>query len=164
MLRQQKRTAVLILVCLMLVFVTACSGSNRTNNSAEPNTNNAGSTASSDPTSTSSAEAGPVDWSKRKELTLNVFSTLANFSGEQPGWFAKLAKDKFNIKLNVIQGGIEGKLATQMASGNLGDLIVGMGGKNYTDAIKAGLLLDWTKDGLLDKYGQNMKKYAPYCF
>ena len=30
----------------------------------------------------------------------------------------------------------------------------------YVDATKAGLLLDWNKDGLLDKYGQDIKKYA----
>ena len=34
-----------------------------------------------------------------KELTIDVFDSQANFQGEQTGWFAKLIKDKFNIKI-----------------------------------------------------------------
>ncbi|MBN2984891.1 ABC transporter substrate-binding protein [Cohnella algarum] len=91
---------------------------------------------------------------------------LANFSGEQQGWFAKLVKDKFNLNLNIISSNLEGggdvKFAAMMASGDLGDLVVfGDDGQKYLDAIQTGMLLDWTKDGLLDKYGQNMLKYAP---
>jgi putative aldouronate transport system substrate-binding protein len=78
----------------------------------------------------------------------------------QEGWFAKIVKDKFNIKLNLMSS--EGQvLPSRMASGDLGDLVVwGSQYKEYTDSIKAGLLLDWNKDGLLDKYGPNIKKNA----
>ncbi|NMO97651.1 extracellular solute-binding protein [Paenibacillus lemnae] len=147
MVKQKKWSALIAFVCLMLVFTTACSG-NKDNSDGDKQT-------------PESSKEVITDWSQEEEVTLNVFSTLANFTGEQPGWFAKVVKDKFNIKLNIIQGGLEGKLATQMASGDLGDLIVGMGGKDYTDAVKAGLLLDWTKNGMLDNYGKNMQKYAP---
>nr|WP_306220226.1 extracellular solute-binding protein [Cohnella sp. WQ 127256] len=89
----------------------------------------------------------------------------ANFSGEQPGWFAKVVKDKFNIKLNIIASQLEGgdaKFSTMMASGNLGDLVIfGGSDQKWLDAIDAGMLLDFNKDGLLEKYGQNMLKNAP---
>lgn len=144
MLMKKKWPTFIILVCLVLIFVTACSKSNQTSNNPA-----------------SIGENGEVDWSQEPEVTLNVFSVLANYAGPQPGWFAKLVKDKFNINLNIIQGGVEGRVATQMASGDLGDLIVGMGGKDYTDAIKGGLLLDWTKDDLLETYGKNIMNFAP---
>lgn len=35
-----------------------------------------------------------------KEMTVDVFDSLANVAGAQKGWFAKIVKDKFNIKLN----------------------------------------------------------------
>src|SRR5690606_13737441 len=102
---------------------------------------------------------------ERPEITLDVFSMRSNFSGEQPGWFAKVVKDKFNIKLNIISSNLEGggdvKFQSMMAGGNLGDLII-FGGTDskYLDAIEAGMLLDWNKDGLLDQYGKNLQQYA----
>ena len=36
----------------------------------------------------------------KEPITLNVFSEVANFGGEQKGWFAKEVKDRFNITLN----------------------------------------------------------------
>ncbi|MBW5445256.1 ABC transporter substrate-binding protein [Cohnella sp. CFH 77786] len=92
-------------------------------------------------------------------MTLDVFSNLANYTGEQTGWFAKVVKDKFNIKLNIISGGQQ-KASTLLASGDLGDIAVAIGGDDYKDAIKAGLLLDWKKDGLLDKYGKDLLENA----
>ena len=34
---------------------------------------------------------------KEKTVTLTIYSQLANFSGEQMGWSAKILKDKFNV-------------------------------------------------------------------
>ncbi|MGF7030875.1 putative aldouronate transport system substrate-binding protein [Paenibacillus mucilaginosus] len=142
MTKRTKWTAVTVSVIAMSVFLSACSGFTG-NNSGSKAGNNTGTEESTDP-------------SKQPEITLNVFSNLANFTGEQSGWFGKLIKDKFNIKLNIISGG-EQRAATMMASGDLGDIAVAV---DYKNAIKAGLLLDWNKDGLLDKYGQDIKKYA----
>lgn len=146
--------ALLILMGAMLVFTSACSSNNGGN--AASGGSNAG---------TESGGSGGSDSADRKELTIDVFSMLANYAGEQPGWFAKLVKDKFNIKLNIIASNLAGgqqKIATMMASGDLGDLVVfGTNGKDYQDAIKAGLLLDWTKDGLLDQYGKGLLANAP---
>ncbi|QYR22646.1 ABC transporter substrate-binding protein [Paenibacillus sp. sptzw28] len=140
--KRNKWTAAAVAMIAMLVFLSACSGSAGTN-SATNSGNNTGTEVSTDP-------------SKQPEITLNVFSNLSNYTGEQPGWFGKLIKDKFNIKLNIISGGQQ-RAATMMASGDLGDIAIAI---DIVDASKAGLLLDWNKDGLLDKYGQDIKKYA----
>ncbi len=150
MIIRKKWSALALLICLALV-ISACSGN--TGGNAKP-------TAA--PT-TEGGEAPPSD-APREELTITVFSMLANYAGEQPGWFAKMLKDKFNIKLNIIASNLAGgqqKIATMMASGDLGDLVVfGSNGEDYQDAIKAGLLLDWNKDDLLNKYGPDILKNA----
>lgn len=35
-------------------------------------------------------------------VTLDVFDQLANYSGEQIGWFGQIMLEKFNVKLNII--------------------------------------------------------------
>lgn len=99
--------------------------------------------------------------SHRTTYKVNVFTMLGNYSGLQTGWGAKLIKDKFNMEMNIISSNVEGggdaKFATMMASGNLGDIVIfgsDTDGK-FTDAIKAGFLLDWTQKNRLNKY-------APY--
>lgn len=146
---RKKWTTAAIVMIAILVFTSACSSSK--------GSNTASNTPDSTPSSTASSPAAEetVDFSKQQEITLDVFSNLANFAGEQPGWFAKVVKDKFNIKLNIISGGQQ-KASTMLASGDLGDIAIAIGGDDYKDAIKAGLLLDWKKDGLLDKYGKDI--------
>ncbi|WP_058302561.1 extracellular solute-binding protein [Gorillibacterium timonense] len=143
-----KKTAMTLLSLVMMTSLAACS-TNKSND------------ASPSASGTNGSEAP----SPRPEITLDVFSLTSNFSGDQPGWFAKVVKDKFNIKLNIISPQLEGadaKFSAQMASGNLGDIVIfGGADQKWQDAIKAGMLLDWTKDSLLDNYGKNMLKYAP---
>jgi putative aldouronate transport system substrate-binding protein len=157
MLKGKRWSVLALLVIVALVSITACT-SNSGNPSSQPD-------SKSTTTSTNNGNgAGNSNANNMPELTVTVFSMLSNYAGEQPGWFAKIIKDKFNIKLNIIASNLAGgqqKIATMMASGNLGDLVVfGTNGKDYQDAIKAGLLLDWTKDGLLDKNGQDILKNA----
>ena len=38
----------------------------------------------------------------QKTVTLQVYDQLANYSGEQIGWFGQIMLDKFNVKLNII--------------------------------------------------------------
>ncbi len=86
-------------------------------------------------------------------ITITVFSRLANFSGEQTGWSAKVLKDKFNVVINIIPDS-DGVYETRMESGFLGDIVVwGDDGEDYTRAIEAGLLYDWNADNLLQEYG-----------
>jgi multiple sugar transport system substrate-binding protein/putative aldouronate transport system substrate-binding protein len=97
----------------------------------------------------------------RSLYRIDVYTQLANYAGMQVGWFAKMVKDKFNLEFNIIPAA-EGVYATRMAAGNLGDLVVfGNNGEEFTNAIAAGMLLDWNKNELLDTYGPNIKKNFP---
>ena len=96
---------------------------------------------------------------QEEPITLTIFSELANYSGEQVGWVAKLLKEKFNVILNIIPSG-DGVYETRMESGFLGDIICwGGDGENYTRALKAGLLYDWNDDNLLAEHGPYIKEH-----
>lgn len=113
--------------------------------------------------SNSSSSTSSDSSSKKDLLKLDVFSMTANYAGMQSGWFAKVIKDKFNIELNIIAPNLQGgdsKYATAMAAGNLGDIVIfGADDDKYKNAIKAGVLLDWTKDNLLEKTGKSISSY-----
>lgn len=94
----------------------------------------------------------------KNTVTLNVYSELANFSGEQIGWFAKVIKDKFNVKLNIVKSG-DGVFATRAESKDLGDIVVfGDDSTNYKQAVTGKLLLDWNQDNLVQDYGSYISK------
>ncbi len=96
-------------------------------------------------------------------ITLTVFSELANYAGEMQGWFAKVMLDKFNVKINLVASA-DGVYETRMEDGNLGDIVVwGSDGKNYLQAVEAGLLLDWEEDGILDEYGPYIREHMSYA-
>lgn len=93
------------------------------------------------------------DGNKEEPVTLTVFSELANFSGEQTGWVAKMLLEKFNVVLNIIPS-TAGVYETRMEDGFLGDIVVfGGDGENYTRAVSTGMLYDWNYDNLLQEYG-----------
>lgn len=95
---------------------------------------------------------------------IQIYSELANYAGLQTGWFAKLLKDKFNVGFNIItssEGGSD-RFATQMISGNLGDLIFlaeNNGQQHLSEAIEAGLIMDIS--GLLEEYAPNITNNYP---
>lgn len=102
-----------------------------------------GKSADSDSTQGGSSSNGKY----AKELTIDVFDSQANFQGEQTGWFAKVIKDKFNIKLNIIApnvaGGGDTLYQTRSANGNLGDIIItNLDSSRLKDMVTAGLVLD----------------------
>lgn len=96
-----------------------------------------------------------------KEITIDVYDDLANYQGIQKGWFAKIVKDKFNMKLNIIapnvSGGGDTLFQTRSTAGNLGDLIItGADNGRLSKLVKSNLIMDmsqYTKDA------KNMKKY-----
>lgn len=152
----KKKKPLVLLTAIVMCFslLAACSSGNN-----DPKTSNTPTTNTNEPTNVQ--EEAP-----REEITIDVFSMLSNFSGEQTGWFAESVKKKFNINLNIISSNLEGggdiKFQSMMAGGDLGDLVVfGDTDAKYTDAIAAGMLLDWTKDGLVDQYGKNLQQNAP---
>lgn len=94
---------------------------------------------------------------KSKPVTLTVYSQLANYSGMQNGWFAKVMLDKFNVKLKIIPYS-ESTNKNRMKSGNLGDIcIFGNDSEEYIKAANKNFLLDWNQDNLLSDYGSYIK-------
>jgi len=110
------------------------------------------------PKAASTSGAFPTTW--KKEITVDVFDDLANYQGIQSGWFAKIVKDKFNMKLNMIApnvaGGGETLFNTRSAAGDLGDLVVLGSSQHLDEALKGGLLLD------ASTYYKNMTSVAGY--
>ena len=83
------------------------------------------------------------------ELEIEIYDVASNFQGEQTGWFAKILKDKFNIKLNIIAPQVAGDASslyqTRCAAGNLGDIVI-LDNADMQDCIEAGLVADIGKD------------------
>lgn len=95
-----------------------------------------------------------------KPITITIYSQLANFSGEQTGWSAKILKDKFNVIVNIVPDQ-DGVFETRMEGGNLGDIVVfGSVGSDYQNAVDAGLLYDWEADDLLHEYGPYIEEHC----
>ena len=66
--------------------------------------------------------------SKDDFLTLDVFAGRANYQGMQEGWYAKLAKDKFNLAFNIIAPNVSGGgnllFETRLSTGKVGDIVI----------------------------------------
>lgn len=102
---------------------------------------------------TACSKSNQAGGNKEAPITLTVYSQLANYSGEQVGWFAKELLDRFNVIINIIPDS-DGTFDTRMESGNLGDIVVfGSAGKEYKAAVSGGALLDWNEDDILATYG-----------
>ena len=80
----------------------------------------------------------------REPITLTVFSQLANFAGEQAGWFGKEIKDRFNVTLKFISSNVDTNAFTAgMSAEELGDIICwGDMGENFFEALEAELIYD----------------------
>ena len=176
-----KKITALLLAATMIVSMTACGGSNDT-----PASNNGNDTVQSTPAddandtddADNAADAPAADDGEapgddyeallediipEETVTLDVFSQLANYSGEQIGWFGQIMLDKFNVKLNIIPDP-DGVYETRMESGNLGDLVIwGNDGDEYLQAIEKGMLYDWEEDDLLSEYGPYIKEHYTYA-
>lgn len=96
---------------------------------------------------------------KNGVIKLDVYSQLANTQGMQTGWGADVLKEKFNVELNIIPDA-DGVYQTRAQNGNLGDIVIwGSDSKDYVDAVKNNLLLDWNADDLLTDCGPYIKKH-----
>lgn len=99
---------------------------------------------------------GPFDLSKSNNvekkvyeefLTIDVFSTQANFQGLQSGWFGDVVKEKFNMRINIIAPNVTGAgdrlYQTRSAAGNLADIVmISSENGKLQETVDAGLLLD----------------------
>ncbi|MBQ1310477.1 MAG: extracellular solute-binding protein [Blautia sp.] len=98
-------------------------------------------------------EADYSEWIPEETITLDVYDQLANYSGEQTGWFGQIMLEKFNVKLNIIPES-DGTYDTRMEAGNLGDLVIwGNDSDQYLQAVDKGMLFDWEEDDILQDYG-----------
>lgn len=98
-------------------------------------------------------------------IVVDVFDSVANYQGIQPGWFAGIVKDKFNMELNFIApnvaGGGDTLYETRFAAGNLGELVI-CGGERDTvqRMIDSGLLLNmepYIRDMEIMKYREALE-------
>ena len=107
----------------------------------------------------------------REPITLTMFSQLANFAGEQGGWFAKALKDRFNVTLKIVSTNVDtNALTSAMSAGELGDIVVmGEMSGDFMDCVKADLILDWSDIDLanypnINTYMQDsIKKVSDMC-
>lgn len=105
-------------------------------------------------------DQGLSDILPEETVTLEVYSQLSDYQGEQQGWFAQILADKFHVKLNFIYDGSDDFYERRAKSGSLGDIMIwGTDSDQYHSAIEDGLLLDWEQDGLLEKYGAYMNEH-----
>ena len=157
-----KKICAVVLCAAMLL--SGCSGKQKSNEKTSFNesmsdkqTQNVSETNGKESKSKDNKEL--ADIIPKKTVTLDVYSQLSGYKGMQKGWFAKEMLDRFNVKLNFINDGSDGFYSKQEATGDLGDIVIwGSDADQYHSAIKKGLLLDWEKNGVLDKYGSDMKK------
>ncbi len=150
--KHHRKLFALLVVTMLVLSLAACQSAAPT---AAPATS---APATEAPASEAPATATPEP--TPEPLTITAFAETSNYSGEQPGWFAKVLKDKFNLTVNIEgqgTGGGDTVFATKLVSGELGDYIVfGDNAEHIKQAISAGLLLDWNKDDLLTKYGADI--------
>lgn len=96
---------------------------------------------------------GVIPWlygcgQKHKEpLELDVFAGRANYQGEQKGWYAKIVRDKFNLKLNIIAPNVSGGgnllFESRLTAGKVGDIVI-TSYQNMKECVTAGVLADLT--------------------
>lgn len=142
----------IVMASAMVFSLSACGKKDTASDKKTPSTT----------TGDSKKEVSLEDIIPKDTVTLDVYSQLANYSGEQIGWFAKVMKDKFNVKLNIIKQA-DGTFATRMESGNLGDIVVfGNDADEYKQAVDGKMLYNWEEDNLVQEYGSyiwgNMQK------
>jgi multiple sugar transport system substrate-binding protein/putative aldouronate transport system substrate-binding protein len=146
----KKATSIMLIMTLVCLSLAGCKSSKGEEGTGEPTK---AAEATKTPADGGTAENTLEDIIPKETVTLTVYSQLANYNGEQLGWFAKLMLDKFNVKLNIVDSP-EGVFATRMESGELGDLIFfGNDTDEYQQAIAADMLLDWNEDDILADYG-----------
>ncbi len=94
-------------------------------------------------------------------ITIDVYSSTANYQGIQGGWFGKIVEERFQIRLNIIAPNTVGSgdrlFETRVAAGKLGDIVmIGAENGRLQAAVDAGILLD------LSPYLENMPNVTEY--
>lgn len=151
----KKKTITILLIAAMLL--NGCAGGEASEKKSAKKTE-AQTEEQAEETSAKQSE-DISDTIPEETVTLDVYSQLMEYQGEQQGWFAKEMLDRFNVKLNYINDGSEELYDRLAAEGDLGDIVIwGTDTEQYHSAIDAGLLLDWEQNGVLEQYGNDMKQ------
>lgn len=159
-----KKIVALLLTAAMTFSLVACGGSSTTTSeSAETETSADTETTEAADDETEEEDDLLADIIPEETVTLDVFDQLANYSGEQIGWFGQIMLEKFNVKLNIIPDP-DGVYETRMESGNLGDIVIwGNDGDEYLQAVEKGMLYDWNEDDLLSEYGSYIEENMTFA-
>jgi len=161
-----KKVIATLLAATMILSMTAC-GSTATDSAADTSAQTEETTEAEGAEAADEAEESDgedlSDIIPEETVTLDVYDQLANYSGEQIGWFGQVMLEKFNVKLNIIPES-DGTFETRMESGNLGDIVIwGDDSDKYHQAIEKGMLYDWNEDDLLSEYGPYIEEHMKYA-
>lgn len=161
-----KKIIAMLLATVMTFSLAACGGTKTDatgNDNETTETTPAADSGNDDADDADTSDAGTADADYEELLaeiipeetvTLDVYDQLANYSGEQIGWFAQVMLEKFNVKLNIIPNA-EGVFATRMEAGDLGDIVIwGDDSNDYLQAVEKGMLYDWEEDDLLAEFSK----------
>jgi len=143
--RFKKQLSFIIVVMLALaMFVTGCS---KKDDPKDDKVSQTDSGKVDDKGGSNDSTGGSTDAAELEPMVIEVYSQPANFQGEQPGWTAKILKEKFNITLNIIAPQVAGGdiFAARSAAGFLGDLVV-LDNADIQACVKSGLIYDVTDE------------------
>ena len=81
----------------------------------------------------------------REPITLTIFSELANYAGEQQGWFAQELKNRFNVTVKYVSTNVDSNAWTAgISAGEMGDIIcLGDMGDHFLELLRADMVYDW---------------------
>ena len=135
-------------LCLALVAALATSslvGCSQEQSGASSAADSASAAAGSEESGDDAEGGSAPEVSHDEEMTFEIYDVAANYQGEQIGWYGKVLKDTFNIKLNIIAPQVSGDAnslyQTRTASGNLGDIVI-LDNADMQDCIDSGLIMD----------------------
>ncbi|MDD5934704.1 MAG: sugar ABC transporter substrate-binding protein, partial [Clostridiales bacterium] len=142
-----KKAVSLLLVICMIGLLGGCKNSksdptSNTEPTKEPVTEKV-TEAPVDANTPTPAEEAASDYAD--EMLITVFDVAANYEGDQIGWYGKILKDKFNIKLNIISPQVAGDqiYQTRASAGELGDIVL-LERSDFADCIDNNLVRDIT--------------------
>lgn len=155
---KSKKVIAMLMAATMVLSLSACGGADTAATTDSTETEEATADDAADEADEADEAEDLSDIIPEETVTLDVYDQLANYSGEQIGWFGQVMLEKFNVKLNIIPES-DGTFETRMESGNLGDIVIwGDDSDQYHQAIEKGMLYDWNEDDLLADYGSYIQE------
>jgi multiple sugar transport system substrate-binding protein/putative aldouronate transport system substrate-binding protein len=135
---------VLVMCLIAAVALTGCgSATSETKDTGTGSSSSGGGTKADGGSTSTDTAGGDRAISHDKELTIDNYNVAANYHGIQSGWFGKVLKDKFNIRLNILAPQVAGDALyqTRVSSGNLGDIVL-LEGPIFADCVQNKLIKD----------------------